>query len=368
MLPKKIFFILCISISLKSFSNDGSFYASGNHLIPINENTVSLTKEILTIKRLNASQAIINVYYELYNPGAAKDILVGFEAASPSGDVDGHPRNGMHPYMSDFTVQMNGELLSYKVAIVSDSFYYKNGKFSEDKKSYLQEGFEQNYPDFFYVYHFNAKFRKGINIIRHSYVLDLSTSVYETFSMAYVLTTAKRWANRKIDDFTLEIDFGEFSDLTINNTFFHSYKEWTVIGLGKSDSSFNIDENVKTSRFYIQKGSLFFHKTNFNPVGNIYISSARTYLADFSKESDTSFFLLPFSYAEHLYIEGVKNKPTVLKILRNLPFARRGYIFKSSDLQSFFEKQEWYLSNPNYLPSVNDLSGEEKEFLTQLEK
>src|SRR5262249_28753660 len=152
--------------------------------------------------------AIIDVHYELYNPGEAKDILVGFEAASPEGDVDGHPVNGMHPYMSDFTVQMNSELLPYKVAIVSDSVYYKNGKFSEDKKSYLKDDFEEQAPDFFYVYHFKAKFKKGLNVIKHSYILDLSTSVIDLFSLSYVLTTAKRWANRKIDDFTLEIDFG----------------------------------------------------------------------------------------------------------------------------------------------------------------
>src|SRR5215510_2545825 len=104
MFPKQIFLIFFFFISLKSFANDGSFYAAGNQLIPINENTVSLTKEILTIKRLNASQAIVNVYYELNNPGEIKNILVGFEAASPQGDVDGHPNNGMHPYMSDFIV------------------------------------------------------------------------------------------------------------------------------------------------------------------------------------------------------------------------------------------------------------------------
>ena len=367
MFLKKMFFILCISISLKSLSNDGSFYAAGNHLIPINENTVSLTREILTIKRLNSSQAIINVYYELYNPGATKDILVGFEAASPAGDVDGHPKNGMHPYMSDFVVQMNSELLPYKVAIVSDSVYYKNGKFSEDKKSYLKDGFDENYPDFFYVYYFSAKFKKGVNVIKHSYILGLSTSVEDLFSLTYVLTTAKRWANRKIDDFTLEIDLGEFSDLTIENTFFNSNKEWTVIGLGKSANGFDQNENIKTSRFYIQKGSLFFHKTNFIPVGNIYISCART-LGDFTETSDTLFFRLPFTYADHLYTEVPKNKPAILKILRNLPFARRGYIFKSSDLQSFFEKQEWYIPNPSYSPSANDLSNEEKEFLAQLEK
>lgn len=364
MLLKKIFLLICISISLRSFPNDGAFYAAGNQLIPINENSVSLTKEILTIKRLNASQAIINVYYELNNPGEMKNILVGFEAASPEGDVDGHPNNGMHPYMSDFIVQVNNDLLPYKVAIVSDSMYYKNGKFSEDKKSYLKDDFDQNNPDFFYVYYFTTKFKKGLNVIKHSYILDLSMSIVDLFSLSYVLTTAKRWANRKIDDFTLEIDLGEFSDLTIDNTFFNSNKEWRVIGLGKSTNSIDQNENVKQSRFYIQKGSLFFHKANFNPAGNMSISCPRI-TGDFS---ETSFFPLPFSYTNPLYTDDIKNKPAILKILRNLPFARRGNIFKSADLQGFFEKQEWYLPNPNYSPSVNDLSEEEKKFLAQLEK
>lgn len=71
-----------------SNANDGAFYASGNQLIPIRETTISIQKEVLEIVR-DGDELDITVNYTFFNPGGAKSILVGFEAASPAGDVDG---------------------------------------------------------------------------------------------------------------------------------------------------------------------------------------------------------------------------------------------------------------------------------------
>lgn len=43
------------------------------------------------------------------------------------------------------------------------------------------------------------------------------------------------------------------------------------------------------------------------------------------------------------------------KVLRNLPFAIRGYIFKNNDLQTYFEKQVWYFPNQEYV--TTEISG-----------
>jgi hypothetical protein len=348
-----------------SIANDGAFYARGNQLIPINDKDISLTKEILTINRLNSRQVIINVYYELMNSAGSKDVIVGFEAASPSGDVNGIPIDGEHPYMYHFTAQINDQILPYKVAIVKDSTYYKNGKFDEVSKTLISKE-NENEVSFFYVYYFKAHFIKGKNIVRHSYILNISNGIAYLSQVYYVLTTAKRWANKKIDDFTLEVNMGDFSDLKICNNFFDSYKDWTIVGIGKSMPAKEAVEGKTSSQFYLQQGSLYFHKNNFIPNGNIEILTVNQ-SANIAENEATLNFKLPFSDKNTIVTDEVKN-PVAVKILRNLPYARRGYVFQSADLKAYYEKQDWYNPNPGYIPSTIDFTKEEKEFLKGLDK
>ena len=50
-------------------------------------------------------------------------------------------------------------------------------------------------------------------------------------------------------------------------------------------------------------------------------------------------------------------------VLKNLPFARRGYIFQNQDLNDFYRKLEWYIPNPNYEPNVEILTENEKKWI-----
>ncbi|WP_205966472.1 hypothetical protein, partial [Parapedobacter sp. SGR-10] len=101
------YIILFISTTCSAFANDGAYFALGNQLIPIQETDISVQKEILHLKKINNQFIEVSVYYEFFNPKEAKELIVGFEAISPEGDVDGSPKNGQHPYMYDFTVSMN---------------------------------------------------------------------------------------------------------------------------------------------------------------------------------------------------------------------------------------------------------------------
>ena len=56
------------------------------------------------------------------------------------------------------------------------------------------------------------------------------------------------------------------------------------------------------------------------------------------------------------------------KIFKNLPYARRGYIFKNKTIQNYYESLEWYRENPNYVPKWSDLTKEENEWRTKLRK
>lgn len=355
---KNITLLASILFSHFIWANDGAFFAKGNHLIPINETDISVKKEILSIKKINNERIDVSVYYEFFNSKDDKNILVGFEAFAPTGDVDGAPLNGQHPYMRDFTVQLNDRILPYQVAYVSDSLYANSGKVkSLDLKNFKGQT-EGNDIDFYYVYHFDAEFKKGLNIVKHTYSYDLSGSIDLNYFFEYVLTAANRWGNKQIDDFTLILDMGEYETFIIDKSFFDDVTEWTINGIGKTEeiigdpSSLMANDGIK---FHIHRGELIFRKRNFKPTGELFL-----YALNYIEANELVY--LPFSYHQFPMIDD-NISPAKRRIVRNLPFARRGYVFKSADLQTYFETMDWYIPDANYLPIVENLTESEKEWI-----
>jgi hypothetical protein len=269
---------------------------------------------------------------------------------------------------------MNGQPIPFKVSIVSDSLYYNNGKYkSKTIAQANKESDENDMVDFFYVYHFRAVFKPGINIVIHTYTVDLSSSVSENYSLDYILTAAGRWANRQIDDFTLQINMGELQDVSIENTFFSNVAEWQIPATAKSIAiRKKKKDETDMSEFIIRKGMLVFQKQNFKPVGQLYIRSLNFSFYYGPEDYDKYDYLfnyvrdrLPFSIEDQDHIRMPANELSK-RILKNLPFARRGYIFKSSELQSYFEKQPWYKKDEKYEPVLAELTQKEQAWLKKL--
>ena len=364
---KYIFFLFVFFLQGFAFANDGAYYASGNHLIPVMETDVAVTKEILTVKKVRNTFIEVTVYYEFFNPGKEKNVLVGFEAFSPSGDVNGTPKNGKHPYMKDFTVNLNNTILDYKVAYVQDSAYVKNGKITSLSGQALKAAMgDVNAVDFYYVYYFDAHFKKGLNTITHTYTYNVSGGIENSFDFQYILTAANRWANKQIDDFTLIVDMGEFEAFNIDQSFFSDAGEWQINGTGKSgagDPSPYEEDAREAVKFTIQQGNLVFKKKNFHPEGELYVYAQNRY---FEEEIFTTDVQLPFSYYQQ---DRIPPAGTELgkKILKNLPFARRGYVFTNKEIAAYYEKQDWYMPNADYKPDVTLLSEEEKKWVKGIE-
>jgi hypothetical protein len=344
----------------QTLANDGVFYARGNQLIPVAETDITVKKEILSLKKVRNQHIEVTVYYEFFNPGNAKTITVGFEAASPSGDVEASPRNGRHPFMRDFTVNMNQMLLPYEVAFVADSLYADKGKVKTMKLDTFRGATDGNVVDFFYVYHFQAPFKKGLNIIQHTYSYALSGSVAYHYDFAYVLTAANRWANKQIDDFTLRIDPGEFETFNIEKTFFRDSSQWLIQGIGKVRELQGMGETYfrpHSLRFHVQKGILIFRQQNFKPEGELLV-----FAENYGYFYDSAY--LPFSYYQQDRIAEPGNA-FGRKVLRNLPFARRGYVFNDRQLNAFFRGMDWYIPNPGYRPDIKWLSEAEKQWVAK---
>ena len=398
-----ILLIFCLS-AVYSYSNDGVFYAEGNQLIPITETDISVKKEVLTINRVG-DHLEVTVYYEFFNPVGEKELLVGFEAKSPYNSMaDAFKMLPKHPHIRHFKVVMNGEPLTYEIANVKsgrydkhDNYilppYYANGRFLHWSPQQIEDtltawGDPPGLP-IDYVYHFKAQFRPGLNIIQHTYDFDLSFSVGEEFYFPYVLTAANRWANHQIDDFILNINMGDHESFMITPNFFKTADEWVFTGQGRisMDSIWTWDDNkhIACPKFHVQKGGLSFHKTNFHPEGELYITKRSTYYYSEETSDNTNLSFLtkyyrPFAQvlsrlcglyssaftidsSDYNYNYDSVTTPEQRRILKNLPFAYRGYIFKNKALQDYFNSTEWYLPNPEYKGEMDDFSEEERKWV-----
>lgn len=232
---RSFLFLFALLLIIPLNANDSSFYVNGGTLVPVNETDISISKEILTITVGDDDYAAVDVYYEFFNPKAAKTIVMAFEAEPPYnafGEVLFN-RDGSHPFIKDFTVSMNGVHVPHETALIeNDNRKPQNFKRIDmtDWKGYgdtinLPDGSIYDYeedelliePDclysekydscmsFAYGYFFNAEFKEGLNTVHHTYRYHMSDNVYASFDIPYWLTPALRWAGGKIGDFTLRL-------------------------------------------------------------------------------------------------------------------------------------------------------------------
>ena len=389
-MKKTLVFLLAVLSFIGAKANDGVYYASGNQLIPITETDISVKKEVLTINRVG-NHLEITVYYEFFNPAKPKDLLVGFEAPAPypayEEDMQLFPDQ---PHIRNFKVVVNGERLSYEVAHIEGNYYneegykkadyYENGKINGLTRKQCFDLMSGDYADvyrFYFVYHFKAHFREGLNVIQHTYDFDLSSSVEEEFSFDYILTAANRWANNGIDDFTLEINMGERESFMVHPTFFKNATEWTVNGKGRTtmETVWGLAGEEGSPVFHIQEGSVTYKKKNFHPEGELSINKRLDlipyYIDGMYDGVDGNAIVEQMKELYHKLDKGFYDELDLSKftsehrrILRNMPFAYRGHVFKDAKLRQYFESTSWYLPDPDYKDNMEDLTPKEKEWVS----
>jgi len=367
--------VILIMSALAAWSNDGVFYVNGNHLVPIQETDIALTKEILTINLCDDGYAKVDVQYELTNRSKEKTVTMGFEAGAPYNDDVAFSPQGIHPYISDFTVEMNSEKLSYMNAVVKAEYgtecdfqplnlemwkSYGEVKMRDGEdlphNALLYDVARDSLIGFAYAYYFVARFRPGKNIIHHTYRYRMSYGVGRTFEVPYWLMPAMRWANKQIDDFTLRIK--------AENTAKHFFVEDSVFvqsefviteGVGKMKKAELYDEQFV--EIALRNGTIEWHTKNFKPKANINIQSAeRLHYDDFVLGTfyDRSDNYMPGGF--QLDVDKVEDHR---RILTNLPYANRGYVFKDKKLQKYFSKFWWYMPDPNWKSDTKDFTSRE---------
>lgn len=384
-----IAFLLAALTAMTVTANDGTYYTSGNQLVPLQETQISIKKEILTISLRDNGYADIDVYYEFYNPGAvARDVRMGFEADPPYNDSYEFYPNGVHPYIENFTVEMNGQKIQHQNAVASDK---------EDKTCLLDlnewtydadEGMGMSLKnkkngevvDYSYVYYFDAHFKPGINVVHHTYSYSLSVIVGISWELQYKLSPAARWANKQIDDFTLIVKAENTAKHFViqKNTFGFNNKFQRKSGNVKMRTLPNkYSTDMEQWEIAMRNASIEMHLNNFVPNAEkeLNITSADSYYC-FGAIDDKCHFggFYDRSTASFVYMAETIDNGNIVpsdkafrqRICRNLPFASRGHVFKDAKLKKFFESQFWYMPDPNYKDDTSDFTKADKQVMKHI--
>ena len=386
--------IALLAMCQSAMANDGVYYVSGNHLIPLQETDITIKKEILTITLCDDGFASVDVQYEMVNNGSPKTVTMGFEASVPYNDGESFNKNCTHPNIKDFSATMNGQLLPLKNGVIkamnedepenffvpldlkvwrepreSDPDYEENGA---DMVHLLYNPSTKEYMQYSYAYYFTANFKQGVNIIHHTYRYEMSNGVGRSFEVPYWLTPAMRWANHQIDDFTLRIKADNTTKhFLVDGECFNSSSFKVTSGKGKVRTLDATESRERMVEVVLRNGTVEWHGVNFTTKDEMCINSAdQIYDAPaddilYYDSGETFYPIYADSWTPSMF--GVKgNKSNFSKrLLRNLPYAHRGYVFKDPDLKKIFQSQWWYMPDPNFKPTESSFNAHEWKLINE---
>jgi hypothetical protein len=276
-------------------SNDSFFYvqdAAAGQIYPVNNEDVALRKEILTI-RPTLDKVFISVYFEFEAFSDVNDALIGFDSQKINfmnqSNVNIRKESDIH----DFIVKVNN--VFHDFSIEARNVYSANGDLEKNS-----------------VFLFHADFKKGKNIIEHSYSfrpVQCFSIPYPhwkkvgppySYSVPYVLLTGKYWANRRIDSFEIYIitDDNLFLNILEGDDYFFDFE---IRGIGKKDIDFYKGE------YYLKSGFFYKKIENFTPTKNLQFSI--TPVSEYDYQSALNINLSKYqNYFINILLEKNKNK------------------------------------------------------------
>lgn len=283
------FFALLLTPTVSA--NDGVYFTSGSFLVPVKETDISAKKEILTITICKDGYANVDVDYTFYNNSSEKkNVTMAFEAHPPYCSETLLNKNGIHPFISQFTVEMNGALLQHRNALVALKFVGESTWESDHKPLDMTQWkgvgeapdsivpFENaiynealdSVISYAYAYYFNATFRPGENKVHHTYRYRMGYAIDSKFLVPYWLTPVTRWANGQVDDFTMRIKTdGKIEEILLADSIFKGSEFKNFYPPVYHIKHWDVSYIFAT----ISEHPLEWHSANFSPKADMEITS-----------------------------------------------------------------------------------------------
>ena len=366
---------LLLETAVSAIANDGVFFVNGSNLVPVHETDIRLEREILTITLGDDGYAGVDVYYELENPGAPKTVTMGFEAAAPYNDWEApFSHQGIHPYIADFSVVMNGDTLTWSNGVVRSEWQECSDFHPLDLDEWRHSSEDSTLEDyatdvlfnpgldssicFAYAYYFEAHFQPGHNIVHHTYRYRMSYGVGRTFEVPYWLRPAARWAGGVIGDFTLKICApATAKHFVLPDSVFKGAEFIIREGRGKIRRSHHYNDTY--IEIALRDGVAEWHAANCRPEADFTLTSADLISRHSSEIPPVgTFYDRSDGYMPNPDIGAYSDWQK--RIVRNLPYASRGYVFKNRKLRNHFSRLWWYMPDDTTHPAPEDFTPREK--------
>ena len=356
-----LLFALVMILGVNLLANDWEFGSEGGHIVPMNMSDIAIKSEKLHFKLEKVkgeygleSEMVVTVRFVFDSPEAGEK-YIGFitpEGGNDEWDEVNHFKN--------FKTVVNGKnvnTVSYRLT----DFVPKDVKKLEEVKKYFKEYDEEkakeeaDYYKRSYVYYFKSNFKKGENVVEHSYRYDGSGGVGVN-DFNYVWTTISKWKNQKVDDFEVIVEPGSaliaIPEIKMKNG---KNIEWKLVGEGNIDYGYKdyYDRDGQYRMLYakLKNGYLHFKTKNFEPkdefslVEIAYINGNHAFPEKTEKGFKYRDDLTQAAYrTEYLPADEFKELTNEdLKIMRNYPYAMAGYDFSDKKLKDYFSKFLWYV-------------------------
>ena len=366
----KLFLLFCLMFifSVNLLANNWEFGSEGGHIVPMNMSDITIKSEKLHFKlekvkeEYDSYEMVVTVRFVFDSP-AAGEKYIGFITPEGGGDDWWDKKN----HFKNFRTAVNGKnvnTVSYRLT----DFIPKDVKQLEEVKKYFKEYDEEkakreaDYYKKSFVHYFKANFKKGENVVEHSYRYDGSVgNGYVNFN--YVWTTISKWKNQKVDDFEVIVEPGNaLIEMPVMKMKNGKEIKWELAGEGNMDYGYKIfsdedDKEDKHKYLYakLKKGYLHFRTKDFKPENEFYLTTIRILNSPnyyFPEKTEKGFKLRDnFSDAgvagtnlEYYLEHDLKNiTDDELRIIRNYPYALAGYDFPDKKLKDYFSKFLWYI-------------------------